>query len=191
MLNLTVRLQIGVGILLAVLMVATRYHHFGSALYLPDASLAVFFLAGMYLANALALPLLLLLAGAIDYLAINAGNVSDWCVTPAYWFLAPTYASLWIAGRWYAARHRIAWSALAPLAGSLLVATSVAFLISNSSFYVLSGYFPKMSIGRYSSEVLRYFPAYVGQTCAYVAAVVGLHIGVRVLRPLLMQGPER
>ncbi|WP_052700170.1 hypothetical protein [Methylocucumis oryzae] len=33
-------------LLLIALMVVTRYHHFGDALHLPDASLAVFFLAG-------------------------------------------------------------------------------------------------------------------------------------------------
>lgn len=37
--------------LFALLMAATRFHHFGSALFLPDASLAVFFLAGFYLSG--------------------------------------------------------------------------------------------------------------------------------------------
>jgi hypothetical protein len=39
---------------LAALRAATRFHHFGSAMYLPDASLAVFFLGGLYLRRALA-----------------------------------------------------------------------------------------------------------------------------------------
>jgi hypothetical protein len=34
------------GLLLAALMLATRSHHFASPLHLPDASWAVFFLAG-------------------------------------------------------------------------------------------------------------------------------------------------
>jgi hypothetical protein len=191
MLKLSTRQQIALGISLTVLIAATRYHHFGSALHLPDASLAVFFLAGMYLSNVLALPLLLLLAGFIDYLAINVGHVSDWCVTPAYWFLVPAYTSLWIAGRWFAAHHRMAWLTLVPLSVSLLIATSVAFLISNSSFYAFSGYFPDMSIWRYSSEVARYFPAYVGTCFFYVAAVAALHTGSTVLRPLLIQRTRR
>lgn len=190
MLKLSLRQQIGVGILLAALMATTRYHHFGGILYLPDASLAVFFLAGAYLSNALALPLLLLVAGSVDYLAID-GDVSDWCVTPAYWFLIPTYASLWTAGRWYAVHHRMAWATVAPLAGSLLAASGVAFLISNSGFYAFSGYFPDMSMWRYSSEVARYFPAYLGNTLVYVAAAAGLHIGITVLRASLIQRTGR
>ncbi|MBM3153552.1 MAG: hypothetical protein FJZ96_15320, partial [Chloroflexi bacterium] len=46
------------GSLLAV-MLATRFHHFGDALHLPDASWALFFLAGFYLARVW-LPVLLL-----------------------------------------------------------------------------------------------------------------------------------
>lgn len=38
-----------IGLTLAALMALTRYGHFGSAVSLPDASLAVFFLAGFYL----------------------------------------------------------------------------------------------------------------------------------------------
>ena len=36
---------------LATLMAATRFNHFGSAVSLPDASLAVFFLGGLYLSR--------------------------------------------------------------------------------------------------------------------------------------------
>jgi hypothetical protein len=85
----------------------------------------------------------------------------------------------------------MAWSTLAPLAGSLLIATSVAFLVSNSGFYAFSGYFPDMSIWRYSSEVARYFLAYVGTCFFYVAAVAALHTGITVLRPLLIQRTRR
>ena len=113
--------------LFALLMAATRFHHFGSALFLPDASLAVFFLAGFYLSGVMALAVLLLEAGLIDYLAITMGGVSDWCVTPAYWFLIPTYACLWCGGRWYAGRRRRVWSTLLPLIGTLLFSVSLAF----------------------------------------------------------------
>lgn len=57
------------------LMALTRYGHFGSALSLPDASLAVFFLAGFYL-PAWMLPVLLIEAVGIDYLATTVGGVS-------------------------------------------------------------------------------------------------------------------
>ena len=40
---------LAIALLLAVGMAATRFRHFGSAIHLPDASLAIFFLAGFYL----------------------------------------------------------------------------------------------------------------------------------------------
>src|SRR5690554_3136356 len=44
---------------LAVLMAATRSHHFASVTHLPDASWAVFFLAGFYLRPLWVFPALL------------------------------------------------------------------------------------------------------------------------------------
>jgi hypothetical protein len=42
----------GIAAALVLLMAATRYNHFGSAMALPDASYAVFFLGGLFLGRA-------------------------------------------------------------------------------------------------------------------------------------------
>ena len=84
--------------LLALLMGLTRASHFGSLERLPDASLAVFLLAGFYLPSARVLVLLLLEACLVD-LAVTQGDPAAWCLSPAYWFLSPTYGLLWAAGR--------------------------------------------------------------------------------------------
>ena len=164
-----------VALLLALLMAATRFHHFGSVTHLPDASLAVFFLGGFYLRRPLLLGCYLAEAALIDYLAITLGGVSDWCVTPAYAFLVPTYASLWLAGAWYARRHLPEWQTLAPLAGAVFAGVSVAFLISNASFYLLSGYFPEMSWSEYALRVAKYFPRYAVAAFAYIGVAAALH----------------
>src|SRR5204862_7022694 len=100
------RLPIVRFVLLALLMAVTRYHHFGSPLQLPDASTAVFFLAGLYVPSVTALPGLLVLAGVLDYLTVDAGGVGAWCITPAYAYLIPTYAAPWLGGRWYSSPLR-------------------------------------------------------------------------------------
>lgn len=168
--KLTAKHQGMVGLMLAVLMLVTRWHHFGDALHLPDASLAIFFVAGMLLPGALAFGALLLEAGAIDWIATSVGGVSDWCLSPAYWFLIPTYGVLWAAGRGYARVHRQRVRTLLPLCGALLVATSIAFLISNGSFYALSGRFPDMSWTEYAARVAKYYPPYLMSAFVYVAA---------------------
>lgn len=160
---------------LILLMTTTRFHHFGSALHLPDASLAVFFLAGFY-ARAWLLPLLLIQAAAIDYVAINAGGVSDWCVTPAYPFLAAAYGAVWLAGRWYAGRHELAWRSLLPLTGAAVTGTLAAFLISNASFYLLSGYFGELSATEYAARVARYLPPYLSGTLSWLAVAAVGHL---------------
>ena len=172
-----------IALLLALLMVATRFHHFGSATHLPDASLAVFFLGGFYLRRSALFGLYLAEAALIDFLAITLGGVSDWCVTPAYAFLIPTYASLWLGGVWYASRHRMEWRTLAPFFGAVLLGVLVAFLIANASFYLLSGYFPEMSWTEYAFRVVAYFPPYASAAVAYIALAAVLHVFVTYAGP--------
>jgi hypothetical protein len=169
-------------IALALVMAATRYHHFGDALHLPDASLAVFFLAGVLASPLAVFPILLLEAGVIDLLAISVGDVSDYCVSPAYWFLIPTYGALWLAGRWHGAHHEARWNALPPLYTTLFVSVGVAFLISNGSFYAFSGRFPEMGLAEYAALVARYYPPYALGAFGYVTLAVMLYALVTRLR---------
>ena len=162
-------------IALIALMAATRMDHFGTSLHVPDASLAVFLLAGFFLPR-WAFPALLVEAGLVDYLAINYGGVEGWCFSPAYWFLIPTYFVLWFAGRFYAARHQLTLRSLAELVGIALVATGVAFVISNASFYLLADYFETMSASQYSSQVAQYFLPYLQSSFLYLTIAVVLHV---------------
>lgn len=160
---------------LALVMAATRYQHFGDTLHLPDASLAVFFIAGLLALPIAIFPALLLEAGLIDFLAITFGGVSDFCVSPAYVFLIPAYGALWLGGRWVAARHERSRPALQPLYAALFVAVSVAFLISNASFYALSGRVAGMGLTDYALQVARYYPPYALAAFGYVTLAVLLH----------------
>ncbi len=166
-------LLIGLGLVL--LMAATRFHHFGSATHLPDASLAVFLLGGFYLSRPGWFAAHLAGAALIDYLAIAYGGVSDWCVTPAYAFLVPTYACTWYAGVWYARRSRPDWRTFGPLLGALLAGVSAAFFVSNGSFYLLSGYFSEMSWTEYAARVAKYYPPYLSGALLYVALAALVH----------------
>jgi len=154
---------------LALLMAATRFHHFGSALNLPDASVAVFFLAG-FLLSWWWFPAFALFAAGIDYAAIAGAGASGYCVTPAYAFLLPTYAVMTFAGRW-ARRHRaLGLADFAPLAAAAVLAAAVAFVVSNGSFYLFSNYFASLSYADYLVRTGRYAIPYISWTLFYVAA---------------------
>lgn len=167
---------------LACLMAATRPYHFGSALHLPDASLAVFLLAGFYLPRWV-FPVLLVEAGLVDYLALNYGGVDGWCFSPAYWFLVPTYYAMWFGGRFFATRYRFTMRGLSEFAAIAFAATGTAFLISNASFYLFAGYFEKLSSAQYGTQVAQYFLPYLQSAFLYLTVATVLHVlAVRVER---------
>jgi hypothetical protein len=164
-----------IGLILAILMAATRMHHFGSALHLPDASLAVFLLAGFFIAGPLLLVGLLLEAAALDYVAIAHLGVSDYCVTPAYWFLIPTYAVLWLAGRYYARIHQYSLRSLGIFAGLAVAALSAAFLVSNGAFYLFSERYPAMGMAEYAARVAQYYSQYLAGGLLYLVCAAALY----------------
>src|SRR5690348_3836273 len=87
-----------IGLLLVLVMLVTRSHHFGTAFSPPDASLAVFFLAGLWIASGWIFGALIIVAALADQVAFAAG-VSDWCVTAAYGCLIFAYGAMWLGGR--------------------------------------------------------------------------------------------
>ena len=88
----TPRFSVPLAIGFVALMIATRFHHFGTALHLPDASMALFFLGGLWPRRHLAFAAFMALAVLLDWVSVSYAGVSDFCVTPAYSFLLPAYA---------------------------------------------------------------------------------------------------
>lgn len=161
---------------LVLLMAMTRYNHFGSAVALPDASYAVFFLGGLFLGRvrwSLAIfALLLVEAALVDYYAINFAGISGWCMTSAYAFLVFAYGALWLVGRWYAPRHTLTLKGSAGLLSVAVAAGSAAFIIANVSFYLLAGYFDSMGVMQYVASVSQYYTSYVAVTMFYIGAAM-------------------
>ena len=176
------RAQIGAFTVLAVLMAATRFHHF---VPVPDASWAIFFAGGFYLAGASrwAFPLLMIEAVLVDYWAIHYAGVSDFCVTGAYGFLVPTHAVLWFGGRLLrgAPLNRVG---LLKLAGCSFIATSLAYWISNTSFYWLGGRYAEPNLAQYLERFFMYYGHFLLVTMSYIAVAAVVHLGVVLgLRP--------
>jgi hypothetical protein len=166
-------------LILAVAMLATRLHHFE---YLPDASWAIFFLSGFHLFGARAAALLMVEAVVIDYVATVHLGVSSYCLSIAYPFVVPAYATLWLGGRWAARHrsdelpHRVGW-----LVVCLLVSVAVCFLLTNGSFYWLSGRAASPTVAGWAVGFQRWYPYFLAVPCIYVAmAVVAQWLGTRL-----------
>jgi len=175
MLTLSLRNQIIIGLLLTVMMILTRGYNLVWTHNLADASWAVFFLAGVYLSTAWPLLGLFLLSWVLDYVAYTWGGVSDFCITPAYLFLIPAYASLWLAGRWYAKQYQFSWHNVTVLGMSIVAGLLACELFSSGGFYFFSGRFAETSLSEYAARFTQYFPAYAESFAFYIAIAIVLH----------------
>lgn len=144
----------------------TRMQHFGSAVYLPDATLAVLFVGGLLVASRSWLGLALIAAFGMDAYALGWQGVSDYCMSPGYWGLIPTYALVWGAGRWLAKRPQP--FALLPYALFGWAAASVAFVLSNAFWYSFTDKVGNMPIVEFSQRIAHYYTPYVGYTLMYL-----------------------
>ena len=159
---------------LTFLMLATRADHFGSAINLPDGSLAVFFMAGFLFKSRWIFPVLCLLAAAIDYWMIEYNGVSAFCVTSAYGFLVPTYFVMWWSGAYCQKLDLSLFRQWLGMATVIVLATATAHLISSGSFYLLAPYFTEHSLVEFGRRTALYFPRYLMVTSAYLAAMLTL-----------------
>ncbi|WP_286235143.1 hypothetical protein [Thalassotalea sediminis] len=157
-------------IILTLLLLATRGQHFSSLHNLPSASIAVFFLAGMYLRSIKAFWFYYLLTVAIDLGAsYMRGQFGD-CITTSYPALVLSYGVMFSIGRyvkpmWYETSHL---KNFAKVALGLFVASSIAFFISNGSYYVFSGNFSNLSWAEYTSRVDKYYLRSISNPIFYV-----------------------
>ncbi len=161
--------------LFVLLMAVTRSHHVAGLHHLPDASWAVFFLAGQHIRRGLVFALLAVLATSIDVIAIGWAGVSDFCVTPAYVMLLPAYAALWLGGRWYARHYQKTLSTLLPLGGAIVLSALAAELFSSGGFYFLGGRFADPTLAGFLPRITRYFPATLGAMTLYISLAALLH----------------
>lgn len=160
---------------LLVSMVATRFSHAGSGAVLPDATWAVFFLGGFYLARdwRWSLAALFAAAVAVDYLAIRYYGISNYCVTIAYGSIVPAYSLLWLGGAWLRRHFRQVPLDLVRLAASFVVSATLCFLVSHSAFYWLGDRVAGPTLGEWWSVFTEWY--------AYFLAVPGLYVAVAAL----------
>jgi len=175
MLSISTRNQIIIGFILVLLMVATRGHHFATLQYLPGASWAIFFLAGVYLRSIWSLTGLLALTWVLDFVSFIWGGGSGFCFTGAYAFLLPAYSALWFSGRWYANQHRFEWHTLISLVIAVLVGSAICELFSSGGFYFFSGRFVNTSFTEFGGRLIKYYPSYLQSLVFYVGTATVVH----------------
>lgn len=172
--KLPLNLFVAVLAILTLLMLATRTHHFASFNHLPSASIAIFFLAGMYLRNIKAFWFFYILTLIVDLASsYYRGQFGD-CITTSYPALVLSYGVMFTVGyytrpNWQQSDWHVN---IIKVALALLVASSIAFFISNGSYYVLSGKFPELSWAEYATRVDKYFFKSISNPIFYVTSAM-------------------
>ncbi len=175
-------------VLLAVALSASRLHHFAAV---PDASWAVFFVAGFYLRDwaRVAFPGLMALAVLVDVLVVTSQGTPFWqsyCVSPAYAFLLPAYYALWAGGQWLGRGYR---GLAASEAGRLLLALPLAVvachLVAQGSFYWISANVSAPTLAGWWDNFAVWLVPYLRVAVGYVALVAVVHVAVVRAAPLL------
>ena len=160
--------QIAIATAIAFLMLLTRGSHVLTSVALPDASLALLLIGGLYLRKAAWFGLFVVLATAIDFGAAAVDSLQGFCLTAGYWGMLPTYAVMWLAGFWLSkqSNHFDAFKYI--VAAGL--STLMAFVISTQTYYLFSGRFPANGVIEAMQHGWEYLPSYMGFTSMYLVA---------------------
>jgi len=178
---------------LALLMAASRAHvfdHFSP----PDASWAVFFIAGFHLRGwgRWAFPLLMALAVGVDWWVINGQGMSFWdhyCVSAAYWFLVPAYAAMWLGGAWLRRRYTSAsWEALGHLTAAFVVSVLACHLLAQGSFYWISDSVTGPTLAGWWKNYTDWLAPYAVTAANYVGIAAILQLAAERIAPMLGAG---
>jgi hypothetical protein len=177
-------------LLLAVLMATTRIYHFGVGTIAPDASTAVFFLAGLLLASPLWLLALGVEAILLDVAAFGIIGVADACMTLGYWTLFAGYLALWYAGRVGRAIERLDLLNAARLIFLISTGAAAFFVLSNVGYYFGGDFDDSMGAAEYIRRVSRYLPFYFAVTVGYSAAgIIALLVATRLFSGRRLAAP--
>ncbi|HEL4267560.1 TPA: hypothetical protein UM524_002327 [Stenotrophomonas maltophilia] len=166
---------------LVLLLAATRINHFAA---IPDASWAVFFIGGFYLARwtRWAFPLLMVFAVLVDWIVIRSSGLDFWqhyCVSPGYWLLLPAYFSLWAGGMLLGRNYQSArWPVLAKGALLLVASVAVCHLLAQGGFYWSSRNVAEPTLAGWAQNYAQWFGPYLRTTAIYVALAAALQLAV-------------
>lgn len=158
--------QLVIATAIAFFMLLTRGSHVLTSVALPDASLALLLIGGLYLRKAAWFALFVVLATAIDFGAAAIDSLQAFCLTVGYWGMLPTYAAMWLAGVWLGKQANSFDAIKFTLAA--LVSTFTAFVISTQTYYLFSGRFPNNGVIETIQYGWNYLPSYMGFTAMYL-----------------------
>lgn len=164
--NKILTFEIGSIVSLAIVMFLTRGSHITTLYALPDASLALFLIGGIYLRQVRFFIALFLVGLFIDFGAAALDPKLGFCLTRGYWGLIPTYAVLWVCGFYLNQRERL--QKLSVFIPIVSIAIVLAFIISTQTYYLFSERFGNPNFLKSIFHGWEYFPQYFMASFCYI-----------------------
>jgi len=164
--NKILTFEIGSIVSLAIVMFLTRGSHITTLYALPDASLALFLIGGIYLRQVRFFIALFLVGLFIDFGAAALDPKLGFCLTKGYWGLIPTYAVLWVCGFDLNQRERL--QKLSVFIPIVSIAIVLAFIISTQTYYLFSERFGNPNLLKSIFHGWEYFPQYFMASFCYI-----------------------
>lgn len=189
--NIVTKKSLLIAAAIAFFMLLTRGSHTLTPFNLPDASLVLFLLGGLYLgtdvkSRAAWFTAFFALATMIDFGAAALDPLQGFCLSKGYWGLIPAYGAMWLGGL-YLSKQQDAFAtknlATYSLVGALT--TFVAFVVSTQTYYLFSGRFPALGLVQSLKHGWEYLPSWMGFAAMYFAIVwlsVALWRSVKLLQ---------
>ena len=188
--NIVTKKSLLIAAAIAFFMLLTRGSHTLTPFNLPDASLVLFLLGGLYLgtdvkSRAAWFTAFFALATMIDFGAAALDPLQGFCLSKGYWGLIPAYGAMWLGGL-YLSKQQDAFAtknlATYSLVGALT--TFVAFVVSTQTYYLFSGRFPALGLVQSLKHGWEYLPSWMGFAAMYFA-IVWLSVALwRSVKPL-------
>ncbi len=173
-----------IAIAIAFFMLLTRGSHTLTPFSLPDASLVLFLLGGLWLKRMGWFAAFFVLATCIDFGAAALDPSQGFCLTSGYWGLIPSYGAMWLGGLWLG-KQKDAFAAtsnaIAAYAAVSMLTTFAAFVTSTQTYYLFSGRFPAQGLLESMKHGWEYLTSWMGFTAMYFAIV---WLGVALFRSI-------
>ena len=114
--------------------------HVLTAVSLPDASLVLFLLGGLYLGTSVRsraawFAAFFVLATVIDFGAAAFDPAQGFCLTNGYWGLIPAYGAMWLGGLFLGKQDAFATKNISTYAAVSMLTTFVSKYSENFSFF--------------------------------------------------------
>ena len=184
--------QLIIATTLAFFMFLTRGSHVLTHVSLPDASLALFLLGGLFLgannkSSALWFAGFFVLATVIDFGAAAFDPAQGFCLTNGYWGLIPANGAMWLGGLCLGRQQDVFAANSKTMLAYVLVSlgtTFIAFVISTQTYYLFSGHFPAKGLIESMQHGWEYLPSWMGFSAMYFA-IIWLSISLwRFVKPM-------